>query len=184
MSQTGLSSKLSGHRADRQPRSLRRPPRRTSIIRYLYRWKVADSRRPSCFERDNQGRQQASNDLCSKQQLPEVVNLTKPAASRARMQRKGLFNIAASVRRSPLQRNFCLLKIGRNNGFSRWLPQRPANPSSRTRAPIRKTVRPAHTNPIKRPAATIPTQSKIEAKPESFAFRGKSALSSQFATSR
>ncbi len=42
----------------------------------------------------------------------------------------------------------------------------------------------AHTNPIKRPAATIPTHNSIETKPETFAFKGKSAPSSQFATSR
>ena len=42
----------------------------------------------------------------------------------------------------------------------------------------------AHTNPIKRPAATIPTHNRIETKPETFAFMGKRAPSSQFATSR
>jgi hypothetical protein len=47
-----------------------------------------------------------------------------------------------------------------------------------------KAVWQAHTNPIKRPAATIPTHNRIETKPETFAFKGKSAPSSQFATSR
>lgn len=41
-----------------------------------------------------------------------------------------------------------------------------------------------HTNPIKRPAATIPNHNRIETKPETFAFMGKRTPSSQLVTSR
>ena len=50
--------------------------------------------------------------------------------------------------------------------------------------PFAKAAWQAHTNPIKRPAATIPTHNRIETKPETFAFMGKRAPSSQFVTSR
>jgi len=47
-----------------------------------------------------------------------------------------------------------------------------------------RPIQQSHTNPINRPAATIPTQNRIETKPATFAPAGKTPLSSQDATSR
>jgi hypothetical protein len=48
----------------------------------------------------------------------------------------------------------------------------------------RLSVQQSHTNPMNRPAVTIPIHNKIETKPATFAPPGKTALSSQDATPR